>query len=63
MSEAMKSCVTCKHLHEACDGDCEKCKQNIESRVGVSRCRCFVCGPSNGYKHYEEDEEKTRFLK
>lgn len=63
MSEELKSCATCTHLHEACDGDCDKCKQHIETRVGVNRCRCFVCGESNGYKYYEEDTEKTKYFK
>lgn len=62
MPEELRSCVTCTHLHEACDGDCDKCKQCIEDRVGSSRCRCFRCGPNNGYKYYEEDPEKARFF-
>ena len=63
MPEELRSCATCVHLSDRCDGDCGKCEHLIRDGVSEPRCRCFKCGPSNGYKYYEEDPERARFFK
>lgn len=77
MSEEMRSCVTCVHLHNKCNGECDGCENSIvhtsdkdslslrdilSPRI-TSRCKCLECDESNGFKYYVEDTEKTRFLK
>lgn len=65
MSEEMKSCATCLHLHLKCDGDCDGCSHSIVHGIDDTSCKCLECRDekSGKYRYYEENTEVTRALK